>query len=259
MNKKRVLSIFSAAALTLGCCFAVGCDSDQMTPTADATVTEAEWQAAFNALESEEKLSAEIVYTHSETPTQSTLLRMVNATVAKDGYTTYSRFAYTSSNYDSEEYYTFEEASLVATKYYRAGEASNWSKTVSSYSSVEEYDTFYHDYDAVKRYLNATGNFRTSATGADITMSELYSHFTYDASVGGYTATVYHKTTFDLVTGKHNYEPFDRVFYFEDGILRKSVTVTTSNGVETVATATITYGETVTVPQEVLDATQDAE
>ncbi len=250
MKGKKLAALFSAAALALGCCFATACNGEQPTATAGTTVTNAEWQAAFASLKTQDKFGVEITYTGNET----TDYAPKSVSAYQDGYTLYYEFCYVNSAKDRETYMTFDETTLTATQYYRVEGTENWAKETRAMSSVAAYETLLNS-TGVTYFLGLDGDFRASIDGEDQSLSELYSHFAYGQGGATYSAIVYAPTG-SMAGGGEVYAPYRMQFSFDSGALQQVVTTELSDdGEKGTATMRLAYGVSTTVPQEIIDAT----
>ncbi len=218
------------------------------TPASPAVVDKGTWKDAFDAFRFGESVSMESNYSNG-----------YSRIAAQSGNVTYVHNEHNGSIY--MEYCVFDDVKLSVTYYEKTDEKLNWQKRVKTCTTQTEYDE-------EKRTRSLTGilgfdlvAYRAEETGENTTIGELYDVFTYNEEAELYAGTIYFVSPILNEQGGIVYEgtpvSSKTTHKFLDGRLIELTSASTGAETDGTNVTTFTYGETVTVPQEVLDETNE--
>lgn len=231
---KKLFTAILLCLLTLTCAFAFtacggnqGGGGDEEKPNDTAAVTEAEWEKAFGIFDEENYEDANVTVKCSAIEGRLNYSYVFDYQNKKLHYTYYLS---TEGEADDEiEYY-----------YWQGNEFSYLYKKYTKGDAVDE-SKVYTDFDTnFKTYLAGLGE-----TISSYGLKEKYNEVTFDEEKQEYSAHLQYGAPLDTEC--------NMTLKFLNGKLNKWVTEYEDDGVFEVITMEYAYGETVTIPQNVLD------
>ncbi len=253
MKKNKIVKRLAICLAAMAATTFVACEKAPSSGGSGNTpLTATQWSELFTQIESSEKLAAAITYSYSVPSDDLTTAW----TVKMDGNVRYQKEVIGRDKYVYEGYSVYDDDTMTMVNYRLDGASSKWTKRINTYTEA--------NYEADKEsgdVLHSIGFYYVGyclqeGDPTQYALIDLFSAFTYQEDSGCYTATLY------IFDDDNQEQPTYRETKFTCKFVgRKLVQMINEyeyDGVTSITTVNLTEGESLSVPQSVVEGATEA-